>query len=168
MLFFRANDGFHGRELGTSKGTSAGTHSVRDIFPGKRHSDPRVSIESGGGRELWISDASDAGTREATDRNESGGSALVALVVHDGGILFAGDDGPSGTEGFAPPTGAALVADVDLDGNIDARDAILNSRSRAGRAALTGQVAADGDKDMDAAYANRVPEVKWGLAQARF
>ncbi|CAM9518397.1 unnamed protein product, partial [Ectocarpus sp. 8 AP-2014] len=69
VLFFSADDGFSGRELWSSDGTTAGTAMVADICPGVRGSGPSHLIAWGGavyfqaddcstGPELWVSDGS--------------------------------------------------------------------------------------------------------------
>jgi ELWxxDGT repeat protein len=76
--FFSATDGFHGRELWTTDGTTAGTRMVRDIRPGSGGSAPHsltkvgkllyFSADDGShGRELWASDGTRKGTRLVRD-----------------------------------------------------------------------------------------------------
>lgn len=84
-VFFSANDGVSGQELWVSDGTPAGTHLVKDIFPGADSAiEPlpfrreRRFQEFGGvvffgandgvhGGELWRSDGTAAGTRMVED-----------------------------------------------------------------------------------------------------
>jgi len=77
-LFFVADDGVHGRELWTSRGTPATTHMVAELWPGRDQSRPPmlmpaetslyfVAPPSTGTTEpkaLWVTDGTRAGTRE--------------------------------------------------------------------------------------------------------
>src|SRR6478672_10323876 len=81
-VFFTADDGVHGRELWVSDGSSAGTHMVKDIFPGVDADYapywPGGLTPVGGllyfsatdgvhGYEPWISDGTDLGTHMIKD-----------------------------------------------------------------------------------------------------
>ena len=92
LLFFTANDGFNGRELWVTDGTTAGTQLVKDINSGSSYyyyygsstgSYPSDLTEFDGqlfftandgvtGNELWVSDGTTAGTQLLKDINPSG------------------------------------------------------------------------------------------------
>jgi ELWxxDGT repeat protein len=108
-LLFAADDGLTGRELWATNGTAAGTRKVRDInqqdhddgfyfTPGE--SSPDFLVRLGGkvlfaaddglsGRELWMSDGTEAGTRRLRDlRPGAEGSAPHDLVELGGAVYF--------------------------------------------------------------------------------
>lgn len=108
LLLFAADDGLTGRELWATDGTAAGTRQVRNIdlrdtdeygevLPG---SEPDSLVRLGGvvlftaddgaaGRELWVSDGTEAGTRRLRDlRPGVEGSVPHDLVEHGGLVWF--------------------------------------------------------------------------------
>jgi ELWxxDGT repeat protein len=108
-LLFAADDGLSGRELWATDGTAAGTRQVRDVNqqnyddgiyfrPGE--SSPDSLVRLGGavlftaddglsGRELWITDGTEAGTRRVRDlRPGAEGSAPHNLVELGGRVYF--------------------------------------------------------------------------------
>ncbi|MDX1999755.1 MAG: hypothetical protein SF066_18695, partial [Thermoanaerobaculia bacterium] len=108
--FFVGDDGEHGPELWTSDGTSAGTRSLGDLFPGPRSAEPRwltavgaraffVADDGVHGRELWVSDGSPAGTRVVADLWPGPKSSVPEyLTAVDGLLLFSAADGLGGRE----------------------------------------------------------------------
>ena len=91
---FTANDGTHGSELWVTDGTAAGTGLVRDIRPGTGSSGPSglvmLSQEDGSaiftatdgvnGREIWVTDGTEAGTRLVRDNRRRIAGAGPASV----------------------------------------------------------------------------------------
>ncbi|MEA2560133.1 MAG: hypothetical protein QOH06_1637 [Acidobacteriota bacterium] len=86
-LLFPADDGTAGEELWVSDGTAAGTHRLKDVFPGPRSSEIHwltavgewvyfVADDGTHGRELWMSDGTVLGTRLAADLFPGEGSSL--------------------------------------------------------------------------------------------
>jgi ELWxxDGT repeat protein len=114
VLYFVADDGESGRELWRTEGTAASTRRVRDVRPGSATSSIDLLTPLNGrlyfvaddgetGLELWRSDGTEAGTVRLTDlaTGRAGGLAsatrLLALPSRSA-VLFAADDGTSGTE----------------------------------------------------------------------
>ncbi len=112
-VLFSATGAVGGRELWRSDGTSAGTLLVKDINPGRplfyRSSNPRDFISLGRfalfsaetiqqGREPWVSDGTEAGTKILRDLNPSGDSNPVMMGVRDDVAIFSADDGVHGLE----------------------------------------------------------------------
>ena len=103
-LVFPALDLTHGTELWASDGTTAGTVLVRDIAPGVVNGSPRSSVplellavggrvffsadDSVAGRELWVSDGTDAGTSRIRDIRSGGKSSYPTALVANGGLLY--------------------------------------------------------------------------------
>lgn len=131
-VIFSAWDGGSGRELWISDGTEEGTRLVADIFPGQgasRSSDPdqftvadeRVffaATDGEHGRELWVSDGTDGGSRMVADlmpgpagaepgpiTAAAGRVAFIALGPDLGRELWVSDGTARGTvmaEDFVP------------------------------------------------------------------
>lgn len=98
-IFFVANDGVHGSELWTSRGTAATTHLVRDIWLGSGSSSPANSTSAGGtlfftaddglkGNELWKSDGTAGGTIRVSDTVPGPTSAWVNHIVAVGNQVY--------------------------------------------------------------------------------
>jgi len=117
LLFFAAtNNSLGGFELWKSDGTAAGTVLVKDIWGGSSGSHPRWITNLNGtlyfaasdgtpgpfgnsGAELWKSDGTAVGTVRVKDIWPGSGSGAPShLVVHDGLLYFAANDGISGAE----------------------------------------------------------------------
>ena len=118
VLYFSADDGLNGRELWKSDGTEGGTVLVRDVYPGadSSTSDPLTSnpthltdvdgtlffvAETDTGRELWMSDGTEAGTTQVIDLRdgaESSFSSVDLLLSFQGDLFFTADDGTTGRE----------------------------------------------------------------------
>ena len=117
-LFFVAGDPDHGTELWTSDGTPAGTHPVKDIWPGPGDSWPQNLTAINGlllfsardplhGDEIWRSDGTDAGTWMVQDVFPGTGASSPADFTLAGPTLFfTADDGRTGRELWAVPWAA--------------------------------------------------------------
>jgi len=112
-VLFLADDGVHGREMWISDGTAAGTRMVRDFVPGATGMwDSRdtgfayitafagraffTAIDSEHGKELWVTDGTDAGTAFFADITPGTASSFPFNLVVSGGKLFfaAGNNNP--------------------------------------------------------------------------
>lgn len=125
-LLFSANDGTLGVELWRTNGTEAGTVNVFD-FPGTANSISWMEnlngtavygqILTGQGRELFISDGTEAGTSILLDINPGSGNGVgVGSFVHNNVLYFQGNSGTTGfelwkTDGTA--AGTQLVKDIN-------------------------------------------------------
>ena len=154
-VLFTALDGTHGRELWITDGTEAGTQLVKDIRTGSRTLDgqslPRDSEPTGltvfrsaaglravfaaqgssGGRQLWITDGTDAGTTLLKTLRSRGNAEPAEFVVVPGTatdtVFFVAYDGTHGRELWVSDGtgGGTQVLDVMLSGNGSSRPAAL-------------------------------------------
>ena len=125
-LFFSANFD----ELWKTDGTSDGTVLVRDISPGSGRSFPGgftvfndalfFIADGSDGRELWRTDGTESGTVQVTDIQPGPGDAFATtfngLFVEEGRLLFAANDGVSGTELWqsdGTEAGTVLIRDIN-------------------------------------------------------
>ena len=111
--------GYAGTELWVSDGTSAGTHIVKDIYPGYYTSGSNLINNNSGvsnitscngkaffsandgvnGYELWSSDGTDAGTAMVKDIYAAGSSAAPSnLACVNNKLVFSANNGSSGVE----------------------------------------------------------------------
>jgi large repetitive protein len=108
VLLFAADDGLSGRELWATDGTATGTRKVRDInrqdredgwylLPGT--SDPGSLVRLGdvvlfaaddglSGRELWVTDGTEAGTRRLRDLRPGTEGSRPHNLVELGGMVY--------------------------------------------------------------------------------
>jgi uncharacterized repeat protein (TIGR01451 family) len=133
QLFFRATDEAAGRELWVSDGTEPGTRRVKDISPGTASSYPGDLTEVkrdttsllffhahdgslGRGRELWVSDGTEAGTALVRDIMPGSDSSDPGnLVARDGAVYFSAKDGTRGIELWrsdGTAAGTFLIKDI--------------------------------------------------------
>jgi trimeric autotransporter adhesin len=120
FFYFGADDGLNGQELWKTDGTTAGTVLVKDILPGASASSPGSlsnplytfvgmgnevyfgALGPVGGRELWKTDGTSAGTVMVKDifpgANGSVGATTHKAFVFNGKLYFAGNDGLFGSE----------------------------------------------------------------------
>ena len=84
---------------------------VRDINPGTQSSHPGsfavsedllyfAATHPRRGREIWVTDGTEAGTRQFSDVNPTG-DALSKLAISGSTLFFFGDDGIHGAEPMA-------------------------------------------------------------------
>lgn len=107
LLLFAADDGLTDRELWATDGTAAGTRQVRNInlqdteeggtmLPG---SEPDSLVRLGGvvlfaaddgvsGRELWVTDGTEAGTRRLRDLRPGTEGSVPHDLVEQGGLVY--------------------------------------------------------------------------------
>merc|ERR1711871_952767 len=131
-LFFSATDQVRGREVWYIEYTvAAGTYDLQyvDIESGTGSSAPDGYCSSNGklpiyftaydstnGRELWVSDGTEAGTTIVADINSGSESSDPAYLIYYKGLLyFQANDGVSGKELWASDgtsSGTVLIADI--------------------------------------------------------
>ena len=154
-LYFQAEEKNSGTELWSTDGTEAGTMIVRDIAPGTQSqinteyplsSNPLGMTNLNGtlyfsaddgqnGRELWMSDGTEAGTRMVRDiaAGEApyyydgyyygiypSASNPSRLTAFDGKLFFTADDGSNGIELWVSDgteSGTQMIRDINPDGN---------------------------------------------------
>lgn len=136
MLFFTANDGITGRELWKSDGTREGTTRVRDILTGFFAGSPLSSEpldltavgdtlffsarDQSGGRELWKSDGTPAGTSRVADILPGNNSSDPRELTAVGNTLFFTANGEDRGRGLWKSNGTAagtvFVSDLGATG----------------------------------------------------
>jgi ELWxxDGT repeat protein len=155
VLYFTANDGASGIELWKSDGTEAGTVLVKDIFTGTtpyygvplpNDSAPqRLTVVNGtlffsaytiaGGRELWKSDGTEAGTvlvKDILPGTEGGyprSAEPTSLFAFNNTLFFTAKDSANGFELWTSDgteTGTTLVEDIDPGTNDSAPSGFTN------------------------------------------
>ncbi|MGE3171027.1 MAG: ELWxxDGT repeat protein [Planctomycetota bacterium] len=136
QMFFRAHDTVHGEELWVTDGTAAGTHMTRDLLPGPLDSVPNAMIAfqgrcffasnglptSLGGRTLWASDGTEAGTVQVgpVELQPSQFAVLGSQLFFSGRDasadfeLWSSDGTPAGTSRFLDLAVGASSAPRDL------------------------------------------------------
>ena len=128
-LYFNVDDGVHGIELWATDGTPAGTALVRDLYPGRRSSQPTQLTVAGDrlfftagedlhGIELWQSDGTAEGTRLVQDiAPQAASSSPDQLTVAGNNLYFTANDGITGREVWVLPlagTGACQPSSTRL------------------------------------------------------
>jgi ELWxxDGT repeat protein len=125
-VFFRGDDGTHGRELWSSDGTPGGTALVLDLRAGSDGSAPGALVavrdrvffaatDAEGDRELWSSDGTAGGTRPVRNIRSAGSADPTLLIVVGDRLFFVADDGVSGRELWSSDgteQGTAMVTDL--------------------------------------------------------
>ena len=159
-IIFSADDGEHGRELWISGGSRRTTRMIKDIHPGPEGSNPIpggelefnpvpedartsyaligdtvyfVADDGEHGREVWLSDGTEAGTRMLADITEGDEEWGVAsfLTEHDGRLFFMADNAFDGEELWVSDgseAGTNQVADI-MDGPAGSLPSHLTSTS---------------------------------------
>jgi ELWxxDGT repeat protein len=135
-LFFSADDGTSGQELWKTDGTTEGTQLVKDIFPGGADNDgipdPFLTEFKGklyfngtdgtSGRELWVSDGTEEGTRLLKDLvpGSAGGNPRYFAVLDSSLYFYSGNDiwKTDGTEeGTVPSVDISVRSEFVKAGN---------------------------------------------------
>jgi len=165
-VFFTATEATDGEELWVSDGTIAGTHMVKDIYPGATGSNPQWLCAAGGlcyfaattpaaGTELWVSDGTDAGTNMVTDIYPGGTSSNPVNITAFGNkvLFFAMDEESEALPKMSSSTTGEQwlwVSDGTSAGTVRVGDTPLvgNSDSHGGKI----QVTWDGTKAFFIAY----------------
>ena len=130
-LYFQADDGYNGRELWKSDGTSSGTVMVKDIRSGSGSSSPFGLTTVGNtlyfsaydtiyGYELWKSDGTSSGTVIVKDINSLSSSSVMSSfffpTVLDETLYFIANDGTNDYEIWksdGTASGTVMVTDVN-------------------------------------------------------
>jgi ELWxxDGT repeat protein len=110
-LFFSGGYGDYDVELWVTDGSAAGTHLVRDIFPGPLPSLPHL-LAAGNGKVLFAADDGVHGMEPWITDGTTGGTRILAdLRPGPLGSLLSYNAAASGSDAVATPWGFAFVAD---------------------------------------------------------
>jgi ELWxxDGT repeat protein len=127
-VLFQADEGFNGRELWKTDGTTAGTVLVKDITPGSASTTfgPMAAFRNGvvftmafpaTDREPWISDGTAAGTMQLKDISPGAASSdPVEFTVVGGAVFFSAAEATAGQELWksdGTAAGTVRVADIN-------------------------------------------------------
>lgn len=140
-LFFQAEVTGYGWELWVTDGTAAGTHLVKDIRPGPIGNGvgliatgrPSFNVlndkiyfladDSTHGRELWVSDGTDAGTRMVKDINPGTADAIpMYMTAFNNKILFSAFQGNANELWITDGTEAGTTMLKDINPGSGASD----------------------------------------------
>src|SRR6195952_4853876 len=135
-LFFVTTTADSGRELWVSDGTAAGTHLVRDIYPGTGNSSPQYltafndkvyfTAASGSNRMLWSSDGSSGGTAPVITTPATGASDSEVAATN--GHLFFIESSSTGSNRLQQLDASGTSATpVTLDGATMTADTLTAS-----------------------------------------
>lgn len=138
LLYFTVNDGVHGIEVWTSDGTEAGTKLLKDIMPGTNGSTDLygylnhvimpnnhvlfVAENTTYGKELWITDGTEAGTKMIKDINTGTGSSVHTepFVLMGNKVFFAANNNINGKELWVTDgteAGTRMIKDINTNGD---------------------------------------------------
>jgi ELWxxDGT repeat protein len=156
----------------TFNGDGPNAARIKDIRPGSSSSEPRdfVSLPDGrvlftangpGGREVWVTDGTEAGTVRVKDiRPGSQGSEPYGLRWIPGlrAVLFAADDGVHGVEPWVSDgTDAGTVLLADINPGAVGSDAALFTVRRDGAVFFRAEDGTNGSEPWLLAHGSRTP-----------
>jgi ELWxxDGT repeat protein len=128
-FIFIVDDSAHGQEMWVSDGTVAGTHMIKDIYPGTTGGIGGLTPTACNGKvyfaasdgingmELWATDGTAAGTTMVADINIGAGSSNpTGGIAYNGKIYFSANNGATGKELWVSDgtaAGTQLLKDIN-------------------------------------------------------